>query len=282
MTRRAARSSRATTRSARCSPGRRAASFAATLRATPGIDAVGNAAAVHSSIAPVIKKTVKRPPAQASPLGGRRPAVVPRSGTWRRSMPRRRARSRPAAVGDRRPVRLGHRHHAPGSRGPGEGLGQRVAASAASPTRRRRSGRTTIRSATARSPPGSSAPRRTTSASSASRRMLRWRWSRSRIDDFNDPNVGLVFADAFVCAIDWAIGHDWDLIERQPHDRSVHRAGSTTSSAATSPTGPRSSRSSAARFSRRRATRRRSWRRPEPSRTSRTCRRDRRRHQLQA
>ena len=32
------------------------------------------------------------------------------------------------------------------------------------------------------------------------------------VDDFNDPNFGQVFADAFVCAIDWAIAHDWDLI----------------------------------------------------------------------
>ena len=32
------------------------------------------------------------------------------------------------------------------------------------------------------------------------------------IDDFNDPNAGLVFADAFVCAIDWAIGHDFDVM----------------------------------------------------------------------
>jgi hypothetical protein len=31
-------------------------------------------------------------------------------------------------------------------------------------------------------------------------------------DDINDPNFGLVFADAFVCAIDWAIGHDFDLM----------------------------------------------------------------------
>jgi subtilisin family serine protease len=32
------------------------------------------------------------------------------------------------------------------------------------------------------------------------------------IDDVNDPNFGLVFADAFVCAIDWAIGHNFDLM----------------------------------------------------------------------
>ena len=51
-------------------------SFAATLRATPGIDAVGNAAAVHSSIAPVIRKTVKRPPHKHPPSAARRSAVV--------------------------------------------------------------------------------------------------------------------------------------------------------------------------------------------------------------
>ncbi len=32
------------------------------------------------------------------------------------------------------------------------------------------------------------------------------------VDDFNDPNFGLVFADALVCAIDWSIGHGFDLM----------------------------------------------------------------------
>jgi subtilisin family serine protease len=32
------------------------------------------------------------------------------------------------------------------------------------------------------------------------------------VDDINDPNFGLVFADAMVCAIDWAIGHNFDLM----------------------------------------------------------------------
>lgn len=32
------------------------------------------------------------------------------------------------------------------------------------------------------------------------------------VDDVNDPNFGLVFADAMVCAIDWSIGHDFDLM----------------------------------------------------------------------
>jgi subtilisin family serine protease len=32
------------------------------------------------------------------------------------------------------------------------------------------------------------------------------------VDDINDPNFGSVFADAFVCGIDWAIGHNFDLI----------------------------------------------------------------------
>ena len=71
---------------------------------------------------------------------------------------------------------------------------------------------TTIRSATARSRRASSAPRRTTSASSASRRASRLAMVKVAVDDFNDPNVGLVFPDAFVCAIDWAIAHDWDLV----------------------------------------------------------------------
>jgi subtilisin family serine protease len=31
------------------------------------------------------------------------------------------------------------------------------------------------------------------------------------VDDPNDPNFTLVFPDAFVCAIDWAVAHDWDL-----------------------------------------------------------------------
>ncbi|HVV49176.1 MAG TPA: S8 family serine peptidase [Polyangia bacterium] len=32
------------------------------------------------------------------------------------------------------------------------------------------------------------------------------------VDDLTDPNFGLVFADAVVCGLDWAIGHDYDLI----------------------------------------------------------------------
>lgn len=32
------------------------------------------------------------------------------------------------------------------------------------------------------------------------------------VDDVNDPNFGLVFPDALVCAIDWAIGHRFDLV----------------------------------------------------------------------
>jgi len=32
------------------------------------------------------------------------------------------------------------------------------------------------------------------------------------VDDVDDPNFGLVLPDAFVCAIDWAIAHDFDLI----------------------------------------------------------------------
>jgi len=32
------------------------------------------------------------------------------------------------------------------------------------------------------------------------------------VDDFNDPNVGLVFADAVVCGIEWGIAHNFDLL----------------------------------------------------------------------
>jgi lantibiotic leader peptide-processing serine protease len=32
------------------------------------------------------------------------------------------------------------------------------------------------------------------------------------VDDINDPTFGLVYADAFVCAIDWAIGHDFSIM----------------------------------------------------------------------
>jgi subtilisin family serine protease len=32
------------------------------------------------------------------------------------------------------------------------------------------------------------------------------------VDDINDPNFGLIYADAMVCAIDWAIGHNFDLM----------------------------------------------------------------------
>ena len=57
------------------------------------------------------------------------------------------------------------------------------------------------------------------------------------VDDFNDPNVGLVFPDAFLCAIDWAIAHDWDLANASltidpftaPIDGSAARVRSTAS-----------------------------------------------------
>jgi subtilisin family serine protease len=32
------------------------------------------------------------------------------------------------------------------------------------------------------------------------------------VDDPNDPNFGLVYADAFVCALDWAIDHHYDVM----------------------------------------------------------------------
>jgi subtilisin family serine protease len=32
------------------------------------------------------------------------------------------------------------------------------------------------------------------------------------VDDLSDPNFGLVFADAMVCAIDWAVGHNADVM----------------------------------------------------------------------
>src|SRR5262249_17757165 len=32
------------------------------------------------------------------------------------------------------------------------------------------------------------------------------------VDDPTDPNFGLVFADSIVCAIDWGIGHGYDLM----------------------------------------------------------------------
>jgi subtilisin family serine protease len=32
------------------------------------------------------------------------------------------------------------------------------------------------------------------------------------VDDFNDPNFGLVFADAVVCSIEWGIAHNFDLL----------------------------------------------------------------------
>ena len=75
------------------------------------------------------------------------------------------------------------------------------------------------------SPPASSPPRRTASASSAWRRAFRLAMVKVLIDDFSDPNAGLVFPDAFVCGIDWA--HRPRRVrapQRQPDDRSVHRA----------------------------------------------------------
>ena len=82
------------------------------------------------------------------------------------------------------------------------------------------------------------------------------------VDDVNDPNFGLVFPDAVVCGIDWAIAHNVDVLNASL-TIDPFTAPSTTSSAAISPTGRPSCRSCAPRSSRRPPRSSRWWPRPE-------------------
>jgi len=185
-------------------------SFAATLRATPGIDAVGNAAAVHSSIAPVIMKTVKRPPHKHPPSAAGDPLSFRQ---W--DMDQIRAPQARAITNGKPSVLVGLFDSGIDITHPD--LAGRVKASAsasclggiANPAQEIWSndilGHGTFTSGlvgAAKNNVGivGVAPNVTLAV------------VKVGIDDFNDPNVGQVFADAFVCAVDWAIGHNWDLI----------------------------------------------------------------------
>ena len=244
-------------------------SFAATLRATPGIDAVGNAAAVHSSISPVIMKTVKRPPHKHPPSAGGDPLSFRQWDMDQIHAPQARAitNGKPSVLVGLFDSGIDITH---------PDLAGRVKASASASLRGRHRqpaqatwssdpiGHGTLTSGVVGAAknnvgivgvapgvtPGDGQGRRRRLQRSERRPGVRRRVRlRRRLGDRT------------------RLGSD----QRQPHDRSVHRAGSTTPSAATSRTGPRSSRSSAARSSRRRATRSRWWRRPETrSRTWRT------------
>jgi lantibiotic leader peptide-processing serine protease len=185
-------------------------SFAATLRATPGIDAVGNAAAVHSSIAPVIMKTVTRPPHKHSPSAAGDPLSFRQWDMDQIHAPQARAitQGKPSVIAGLFDSGVDITH---------PDLAGRVKASAsascvggiANPAQHIWSndvfGHGTSTSGligAAKNDVGIVGV-----APGVTLAMV-----KVAVDDFNDPNVGQVFADAFVCAVDWAIGHNWDLI----------------------------------------------------------------------
>ena len=184
-------------------------SFAAKLRATSGIDAVGNTAAVHSEISPVVNKTVKRGPHKiVKPAGG--DPLSPRQ--WDMAQihaPQARAitSGKPSVIAGLFDSGVDITH---------PDLAGRVEASAsascvggvANPTQ----------AAWATDPIGHGTL--TSGIVGAAKNNVgivgvapgvRLAMVKVAVDDFNDPNVGLVFPDAFVCAVDWAVAHDWDL-----------------------------------------------------------------------
>ena len=186
------------------------ASFAATLRATPGIDAVGNAAAVHSSISPVIMKTVKRPPHKHPPSAAGDPLSFRQWDMDQIHAPQARAitNGKPSVLAGLFDSGIDITH---------PDLAGRVKASAsascvggiANPSQAIWStdpiGHGTLTAGllgAAKNNVGIVGV-----APGVTLAMV-----KVAVDDFNDPNVGQVFADAFVCAVDWAIAHDWDLI----------------------------------------------------------------------
>jgi lantibiotic leader peptide-processing serine protease len=183
-------------------------SFASTLRATAGIDGVGNVAAVHSAISPVVVKTKKRPPhvvppAPGDPLSPRQWSMnqirAPQARSITNGKPSVLAGLFDSGVDVTHPDLAGRVDPAAsasclggvpnpalsawGTDALGHGTYTAGLVGAA------KNGVGTVGVA-----PG-----------------VRLAMVKVAIDDFNDPNVGQVFADAFVCAVDWAIAHNWDL-----------------------------------------------------------------------
>jgi subtilisin family serine protease len=184
-------------------------SFAATLRATAGIDAVGNVAAVHSSISPVVENTTKRGPHKLVPRAGGDP-LSPRQ--W--DMAQIRAPQARAITAGKPSVIAGLFDSGVDITHPD--LAGRVEASAsascvggiANPAQEIWAtdpiGHGTLTS-------GILGAAKNNVGIVGVAPGVRLAMVKVAVDDFNDPNVGLVFPDAFVCAVDWAIAHDWDL-----------------------------------------------------------------------
>jgi lantibiotic leader peptide-processing serine protease len=185
-------------------------SFAATLRATPGIDAVGNAAAVRSAIAPVVMKTVKRPPHKHPPSAAGDPLSFRQWDMAQIHAPEARAitAGKPSVIAGLFDSGVDITH---------PDLVGRVKASAsascvggiANPSQAIWAndvfGHGTFTS-------GMIGAAKNNVGIVGIAPNVTLAMVKVAVDDFNDPNVGQVFADAFVCAVDWAIAHDWDLI----------------------------------------------------------------------
>ena len=183
-------------------------SFAAALRATSGIDAVGNVAAVHSAISPIVKKTVKRGPhkivrAGGDPLSFRQ---------W--DMEQIRAPQARAITPGKSSVLAGLFDSGVDITHPD--LAGRVDGSASASCV---GGVANPSQALWASDPIGHGTLTSGVLGAAKNNVgivgvapgVRMAMVKVAVDDFNDPNVGLVFPDAFVCAVDWAIAHNWDL-----------------------------------------------------------------------
>jgi subtilisin family serine protease len=184
------------------------ASFATKLRGTAGVDDVGNVAAVHSAIPALAKSTAKNAPHKLHPAGG--DPLSPRQ--W-----------------DMDQI------HAPQARAITAGKSSVLAGlfdSGVDVTHPDLAGRVDA-SASASCVGGVADPSQalwandvfghgtfTSGVVGAAKNNVgivgvapgvRLAMVKVAIDDLNDPNVGLVFPDAFVCAVDWAIAHNWDV-----------------------------------------------------------------------
>jgi subtilisin family serine protease len=184
--------------------------FSATLRATAGIDAVGNVASVHSQIPSVTKGTLKAPPHKGPPSGGSDPLSFRQ---W--DMDQIHAPQARAITGGTPSVIAGLFDSGVDITHPD--LVGRVKASAsasclggiANPSQAIWAndviGHGTLTSGVVGAAKNNVgivgvAPAVTLAMVKVAK------------EDLNDPDtIGQVLPDAFVCAIDWAVAHNWDL-----------------------------------------------------------------------
>jgi subtilisin family serine protease len=184
-------------------------SFASSLRGTPGIDAVGAVNAVHSAISPLTVKTGKRPPHKPAPGTGDPLS----SRQW--DMAQIHAPQAHAISNGKSSVLVGFLDSGVDVTHP-DLVGQVNASASAS----------CLGGVVNTSPAiwandiighGTFSAGIVGAAKNGIGTVgvapgVKLSMVKVAVDDVNDPNFGLVFADAVVCGIDWAIGHGVDVM----------------------------------------------------------------------